>query len=112
MSNILWPISTHIDNQQEVLSIDMQPPDRLTLKEYIKNHPLNYISPEFFQWVGLQVVRGLGLLHGRHILQVDMKTSKLFVFSGAQEPVIKIVDLGSSLRLDAFGVDSSSHIQR
>ena len=41
-----------------------------------------------------------------------MKTSNLFVFSGAQEPVIKIGDLGSSPRLDAFGVDSSSHIQR
>ena len=37
-----------------------------------------------------------------------MKTSNLFVFSDAQEPVIKIGDLGSSLRLYAFEVDSAS----
>ena len=95
--NVLWALSTHIENQQGVLSIDVQPADHLTLKEYMKNHPLIYISPEFVQWVGLQVVRGLGWLHGKHIIHGDLKTANLFVFSGAHEPVVKIGDLGSSL---------------
>ena len=40
-----------------------------------------------------------------------MKTTKLFIFTGAQEPMIRIVDLDSSLRLDAFGMDRG-YIQR
>ena len=55
---------------------------------------------------------GLGWLHGRHILHGDLKTTNLFVFSAAQEPLVKICDLGSSLRLDAFAVDSASDIQQ
>ena len=110
--NVLWALSTHVDNSQGVLSFDMEWADRLTLEEYIHNHPNNYISPELVQWVGLQAARGLGWVHGRHILHGDLKTTNLFVFSGAQEPVVKIGDLGSSLCLDAFGVDSASHIQR
>ena len=58
--NVLWALSTHIENQQGVLSIDVEPADHLTLKEYIKNQPLIYISTEFVQWVCLQVARGLG----------------------------------------------------
>ena len=68
---------------------------------------MNYISPELVQWVGLQVVRGLGWLHNKHILHEDMKTSNLFVFKGAQEPVIKMGDVCSSLRLDALGGDTN-----
>ena len=105
--NVLWGLSTQIEHQQGVITIDMEWADRLTLKEYIHNHPFNYISPEFVQWAGLQAARGLGWLHGRHILHADLKTSNLFVFSGAQEPLVKIGDLGSSLCLDAFGVDSA-----
>ena len=90
----------------------MEAADRLTLEEYIQNHPFHYTSPELVQWVGIQVARGLGWLHCTHIRTGDLKTTKLFVFSGTQEPVVKIGDLGSSLRLDAFGVDSASHIQR
>ena len=60
MPNVLWALSAHIENQQGVISIDMEWADRLTLEEYIQNHPLNYISPEFVHWVGLQVARGLG----------------------------------------------------
>ena len=56
--NVLWTLSTHIDNQQGFLSVDVEPADHLTLSEYIKNHPVNYISPKLVQWVGLQVVRG------------------------------------------------------
>ena len=54
----------------------------------------------------------MGWLNGKHILHGDLKTANLFVFSGAQEPVVKIGDLGSSLRLDAFGVDSANHLER
>ena len=72
--NVIWALSTHIDNPHWVLSFDMEWADRLTLKEYIHNHPLDYISPELVQWVGLQVVRGLGWLQGKHILH------DLFVF--------------------------------
>ena len=56
--NVLWAFSTHIENMVGVLRFDMEWADRLTLKEYIQNHPLNYISPELVHWVGLQVVRG------------------------------------------------------
>ena len=42
--NNLWAVCTHIDNQQGVLSIDVEPADHLTLKEYMKNHPLIFIS--------------------------------------------------------------------
>ena len=47
--NVLWALSTHIDNQQGFLSIDVEPADHLTLKEYIQNHPFNYISSELVQ---------------------------------------------------------------
>ena len=50
--------------------------------------------------------------NAKHILHGDMKTTNIFVFWGAQEPVVKIGDLGSALHLDAFGVDSASYIQR
>ena len=98
--NVLWALSTHIDNPQGVLSFDMEWADRLTLEEYIQNHPNNYISPEFVQWVALQTARGLGWLHGKHILHGGQNTAIVFVFSGAQEPVVKIGDLGSSLYRD------------
>ena len=55
---------------------------------------------------------GEGWLPGKHIIHGYLKTRNLFVSSGAQEPVVKIGDLGSSLRLDACGVDSASYIQR
>ena len=80
--NVLWALCTHIENKVGVLSIDTEWADRLTPEEYIQNHPLNYISPELVQWVGLQTARGLGWLHGRHILHGDLKTTNLFVFSG------------------------------
>ena len=59
-----------------------------------------------------QIVRGLEWQKNKRILHGDMKASNLFVFGGAQEPVIKIGDLGSSLRLDAFGVDNNGYLQR
>ena len=89
----------------------MEPADYLTLERYIQNHPFKYISPELVQWVGLQVARGLGWLHGKHIIDGDLKTPNLIVSSGAEEPVVKIGVLGSSLCIDAFGVHSASHIQ-
>ena len=112
MPNVLLAIATQIEHQQGVFNFDMELADRLALDEYVLNLQFNYISPELVQWVGLKVARGLVCLHGQHILHGDLKTSNLFVLSGAQEPLIKIADLGSSLRLDAFGVDSASYIQR
>ena len=56
--------------------------------------------------------RGLERLHNKRILHGDLKASKLFVVTGAPEPVIKIGDLGCSLRLDAFMVESASNLQR
>ena len=111
VANVLGP-SSQIDNQPAFISFDMEPADGMTLGEYVQNNRLNYISPEWVQWVGLHVVRGLGCLHSKRILNGEMKTSNLFLFTGAQKPVIKIGDLGSSLRLDAFGVDSNGYIQR
>ena len=55
---------------------------------------------------------GLGWLHNKRILHGDLKTNNLFVFTGTHEPAIKIGDLGSLLRLDAFGVYSRGYIQR
>ena len=46
--NVLSALSTHIENPQGVLSFDMEWADRLTLKEYIPNHPFKYISQELF----------------------------------------------------------------
>ena len=64
------------------------------------------------KWMGLQVVRGLGSLHNKPILCAYLKINNLFVFTGTDEPVIQIGDLGSSLRLDAFRVYSSGYVQR
>ena len=83
-------LSTQIDTQQAFVSFDMDPDDRVTLGEYVQNYPLNYISPELWEWVGLPLVRGLGWLHNKRILHGGMKTSKLFVFRGRLEQVIKI----------------------
>ena len=65
VANVLWALSSQIDNQRGVISFDMEPADRLILGEYIQNNTLNYISPELVQWMGLQVVRGLGCLHSK-----------------------------------------------
>ena len=62
--------------------------------------------------MGLQVVRGLRWLQNKRILHADLKINNLFVFTGTHEQVIKIGDLGSSLRLDAFGVSSRGYVQR
>ena len=39
--NVLWALSTHIDNQQGVISSDNESADHLTMEEYIQNRPLN-----------------------------------------------------------------------
>ena len=54
----------------------------------------------------------MGWLHSKHMLLWDMKRSNIFLFSGAQQSVMTIGDLGSSLRLDAFGVNCPSYLQR
>ena len=48
VANVLWALSTHIENKVGVLSFDMEWADRLTLEEYIHNHPNNYISQSWF----------------------------------------------------------------
>ena len=47
--NVRWALSTQFDHQQGVFSIDMEWADRLTLEEYVLNHPFNYISLELVQ---------------------------------------------------------------
>ena len=108
MANVLWELSTLIDAHLGVISFDSEPANRLTLREYVQNYPRNYISAELLQGVGLQLVRGLRSLQIKRILCEDLKTSNIFVFHCAQESLVKIGDLCSSLRLDAFGVDSAS----
>ena len=89
----------------------MEAVDRLTLEEYLQTNLFYNISHEFVQCEGLQLARGLESLHSKHILHGNIKPNNL-LFSVAQQPLIKIGDLGSSLRLDAFGVDTASDILR
>ena len=51
---------------------------------------MNYISPELVQCEGLQVLRGQGWPQNKRLLHGDMKTSNLFVFTGAQDPVMNL----------------------
>ena len=67
--NVLWALSTQLDTQQGDISFDREPAACLTLGEYVQNNPLNSISPELVQWVGLHVVWWLGWLHSKRILQ-------------------------------------------
>ena len=61
VANVLWALSTHIDNQQGVLSIDVEPADQLTLKEYMKNHPLNLHLPRVCPVGGTPGGEGVGM---------------------------------------------------